>query len=80
MPLVSPVEFKNKKSYVTHACNSSYSGGRSGGIWFEASSRQIVHEILPRKKPAIKRAVGVAQVVFPDFKPQYLKIIIIIKA
>jgi hypothetical protein len=34
-----------------------------GGSWFEASSRQIVQEILSQKYPTQNRASGVAQVV-----------------
>jgi hypothetical protein len=51
------------------------------GISVQSQSRQIVHGTLfQKKKKSItkKRTGGVAQGVGPEFKPQYLKIIIII--
>jgi hypothetical protein len=42
-------------------------------LQFEANPGQIVHEILSQKNPSQERVGGVAQVVDPEFKPQYLK-------
>jgi hypothetical protein len=65
---------------VAHACNSSYSGGRDQGSWFQTRLGQIVHKNLSSKKKKkrkkerkkiTKRAGGVAQSVDPEFKPQY---------
>jgi hypothetical protein len=40
-------------------------------ITVRSQPRQIVHEILSRKNPPLKRAGGVAQGVGLEFKPQY---------
>jgi hypothetical protein len=42
-------------------------------IMVQSQPRQIVHETLSQKYPSQKkgRAVGVAQGVGPEFKPQY---------
>jgi hypothetical protein len=42
-------------------------------ILIGSQPRQIVHETLSQKYPSQKRTGGVAQVVGPEFKPQYLK-------
>jgi hypothetical protein len=55
---------------VARACNPGYSGGKSGGFWFKASSRQIVQETLSQKNPS-QKAGGVAKGVGPEFKPEY---------
>jgi hypothetical protein len=56
---------------VAEACNPRYSGGRDEDhilkpVWENS-------EILSRKYPTQKRVGGVAQVVGPEFKPQYCK-------
>jgi hypothetical protein len=43
-------------------------------IMVQSQPRQIVHEILSRKTPSLKRAGGVARGIGLEFKPQYLKI------
>jgi hypothetical protein len=54
---------------LAHACNPSYSGGvdnRSIEVWSQPG--QIVHETLPQKNHAHKRAGGVAEGIGPEFK------------
>jgi hypothetical protein len=40
-------------------------------LQFEGRPGQTVHETLSRKIPSQKRIGGVAQVIGPEFKPQY---------
>jgi hypothetical protein len=56
---------------VAHACNPSYSGGRDQE---DCSSKTVRANSLRdplEKNPSQQRAVGVAQGVGSDFKPQY---------
>jgi hypothetical protein len=54
---------------MAHACNPSYSGGRSGGSKFKVSPRQIDPETLSQKIQSQERAGVVAQGIDPEFKP-----------
>jgi hypothetical protein len=50
-----------------------FRGQRSGGLQFETSPGQIVHETLSQKSSSQKWAGDVSKSVGPDFKPQYFK-------
>jgi hypothetical protein len=54
---------------VAHTYNPSYSGGRDQEDW-DSKPAQADSENLSGKHPSLKRAVDVAQVIGPEFKPQ----------
>jgi hypothetical protein len=54
---------------MTHSCNASYSGQRSGGLQVEVSLDKSFLETLSQKSPSQKRTGGVAQGVGSKFKP-----------
>jgi hypothetical protein len=56
---------------MAHACHPSYSGGRDQED--RSQPRQIVLRDPILKTTIRERAGGVAQVVGPEFKPQYRK-------
>jgi hypothetical protein len=63
------------QALVAYACHPSYSGGRDQKDhgFKPARANSSMRPSLSRKNPLLKRAIGVAQGVGPEFKPQYHK-------
>jgi hypothetical protein len=58
---------------VAQTCDPRYSGGRYWEITVQSQPWQIFCHTQSQKQPSQKRANGVAHVVGPEFKLQYLK-------
>jgi hypothetical protein len=58
---------------VAHTCNPTTKEVEIRIIVVRSQPRQIVCKTLSQKYPTHKRASGVTQGVWPEFKPQYWK-------